>query len=107
MKQHRVADLEERIANAFADGAKSDIFEDLIRDVETAAKAATAASVAARTKALDPVLRAAEAASARRESDDATFRSDRLQAATVRLRDRHRQVGEAKKMPAAGSSTIA
>ena len=92
MKQHRVADLEERIANAFADGAKSDIFEDLIRDVETAAKAATAASAAARTKALDPVLRAAEAASARRESDDATFRSDRLQAATVRLRDRHRAV---------------
>ena len=90
------ANLDDRIAAAFAANAKSDIFEDLIADVETAAKAAAAASAAARTRALDPVLRTAEAASARRESDDATFRSDRLQAATVRLRDRQRQVSAAE-----------
>ena len=89
-------DLDERIANAFKDGAKSEDFEPLLRDVEAASSAATAASARARTRALDPTLRAAEAATARRESDDATFASDRLQAATVRLRDRHKQVSAAE-----------
>jgi hypothetical protein len=47
---------------------------------------------AARTRALDPTLAAADVVAARREMGDAAFRRDRLQTAATRLRERLQEV---------------
>jgi hypothetical protein len=89
-------DLESRIAAAFADSAKSEIFPKLIADTEAAAKAATGKAAAAKEEALDPTIVAAEVAAARKEMEDAAFVSDRMTVAATRLRDRFRAVTAAE-----------
>jgi hypothetical protein len=83
-----VISLDDRIAAAFAEGAKSDDFASLIQDVEAAAIAADDVALRAKDRALDPTLPASAVAAARREMDDAVFRRDRLQVAVKRLRER-------------------
>jgi hypothetical protein len=82
------ANLDDRIAAAFAEGAKSDDFASLIRDAEAAAITADDVALRARDRALDPAQPAANVATARREMDDAVFRRDRLQVAVKRLGER-------------------
>jgi len=84
--------LDERIAAAFADGATSSGVVDLIKQAEAAAVAAGEEAEAARTRALDPTIAAADLVAARREMEDAAFRRDRLQTATTRLRERLHEV---------------
>jgi len=93
-----VRSLDDRIAAAFEDGATSDsirqvtnlgvVRADLIREVEAASVAAGEASDAARQRALNPRLVAEQVAAARKESEDAAFRRDRLQEAVRRLGER-------------------
>jgi hypothetical protein len=78
-------DIDDRIAAAFADGAKSEDVACLIGEVEAAAIAAGEAADRARSRALDPALSAPDVASARREMDDAAFRRDRMQVAVTKL----------------------
>jgi hypothetical protein len=78
-------DLDDRIAAAFANGAKSDDVANLIQEAEAAAIATGEAAERARTRALDPTLLAADVATARHEMDSAAFRRDRLQAAVTKL----------------------
>jgi hypothetical protein len=80
-----LADLDDRIAAAFADGAKSDDVASLIGEVEAAAIAVGEMAERARSRALDPVLSAPDVAAARREMDDAEFRRDRMQVAVTKL----------------------
>jgi hypothetical protein len=80
--------LDNRIANAFNDGAQSGDITALIADVEVASVEAERSAGLARTRALDPALSAREAADARRAMEDAAFRRERLQAAVSRLRER-------------------
>jgi hypothetical protein len=86
------ADLDDRIAAAFADGAKSDDIASLIVEAEAAAIAAGDKAERARSRALDPALSAPDVAAARREMDDAAFRRDRLQVAVTKLRERLKAV---------------
>ncbi len=79
------ADIDDRIAAAFADGAKSDDVASLIGEVEAAAIAVGEMAERARSRALDPVLSAPDVAAARREMDDAEFRRDRMQVAVTKL----------------------
>lgn len=88
--------LDERIATAFTPDARSEDFASLIADVEKAAKAADTTAAAARERALDPTIAAAEVDHARSEMDNSVFRSDRLNVAVKRLRDRHKQVAAAE-----------
>jgi hypothetical protein len=78
-------DLDDRIAAAFANGAKSDDVANLIQEAEAAAIATGEAAERARTRALDPTLLAADVATARHEMDSAAFRRDRLKMAVTRL----------------------
>src|SRR5450759_2274439 len=78
-------DLDDRIAAAFAYGAKSDDVASLIREVEAAAIAVGEMAERARSRALDPVPSAPDVAAARREMDDAEFRRDRMQVAVTKL----------------------
>src|SRR3954451_2108072 len=83
-----VRSLDDRIAAAFEDGARSADVADLIREAEAASVAAGQASDAARQRALNPRLVAGQVAAARRESEDAAFSRDRLQEAVRRLGER-------------------
>jgi hypothetical protein len=87
-----LANLDDRIVQAFCDGAKSDEVESLIRDAEAAAIAVGDVASRAKTRALDPTQPAPQVAAARREMDEAAFRRDRLQVAVERLGDRLRVV---------------
>jgi hypothetical protein len=80
--------LDERIAAAFADGAKSNLVVALITDTELAAASASDMAEDARNRALDPTLSGTELKDARKCMDDAAFRRDRLQAALGKLRER-------------------
>ena len=82
------SDLDDRIAAAFADGAKSDDVASLIREAEAAAIAAGDVAAQARLRAHDPALSAPNVATARREMDDLAFRRERRQAAISRLQKR-------------------
>jgi hypothetical protein len=82
------SDLDDRIAAAFADDAKSTDVATLIKHTERAARSAADAAGQARKRALDPTLSAKHVADARRAMDDAAFRRDRLQAAVTRLGER-------------------
>jgi hypothetical protein len=86
------SDLDDRIAAAFADGAKSSDVATLIKHTERAAKSVADAAEQARKCALDPTLSASDVADARRAMDDAAFRRDRLQAAVTRLGERLEQL---------------
>jgi hypothetical protein len=88
------SDLDDRIAAAFADGAKSSDVAALIKHTERAAKSAVDAAERARKSALDPALSANDVADARRAMDDAAFKRDRLQAAVTRLGERLEQLKE-------------
>lgn len=84
--------LEDRIASAFAAGAKSADVSQLIDEAETAATASDASAEQARTRALDPALPPAEVAAARKQMEDATFASTRLNASLPHLRERLKQL---------------
>jgi hypothetical protein len=86
------SDLDDRIAAAFADDAKSTDVATLIKHTERAARSAADAAGQARKRALDPTLSAKHVADARRAMDDAAFRRDRLQAAVTRLGERLEQL---------------
>ena len=76
-----IADLEGRIAAAFAEGATSDDVAAVLLETDEAACAAGEAAEQARAKALDPELSAPDLPAARHDMDDAAFGRDRLAAA--------------------------
>jgi hypothetical protein len=84
----RAAELDERIAAAFANDAKSADVSILLAEVETAASAAKADAEAARARALDPLLSRDDVKLARREMEDAAFTRDRLHQAGTKLAER-------------------
>ena len=86
------ADLDERIADAFTKATTSADVAGLIEEAQSAAVSSGEAAETARTRALDPVLSAADVAAARREMEDAAFRRDRMGEAVRRLGDRLREV---------------
>jgi glycosyltransferase involved in cell wall biosynthesis len=86
------ADLDERIADAFTKATTSADVAGLIEEAQSAAVSSGEAADAARTRALDPALSAADVAAARRDMEDAAFRRDRMQEAVRRLGDRLREV---------------
>src|SRR5262245_50792434 len=87
------ATLDERIAAAFGDAAKSADVAALIKQTEAASLSNNDAAERARKRALDPILSANDLAEARRQMEDAAFQRDRLQTAVTRLRER---LGEVK-----------
>lgn len=84
--------LDERIAAAFGDGAKSAEVAELIKEAKAASLLCNDTAERARKRALDPVLSVNDIAAARRQMEDAAFRCDRLQTAVTRLRERLEQV---------------
>lgn len=84
--------LHERIAAAFATGAKSSDVTVLIGQATAAAVASADTADRARTRALDPALSAADVIEARRDMDDASFQRDRLLEAVRRLGERLREL---------------
>ena len=84
--------LDERIAAAFGDGAKSEDVAALIKEAKAASLLCNDTAERARKRALDPVLSVNDVADARRQMEDAAFRCDRLQTAVTRLRERLEQV---------------
>jgi hypothetical protein len=85
-------DLDERIAQAFANGAKSSDVATLLRHTQLAATKTTSEAERARAHALDPTLSGAELKDARKSMDDLAFKRDRLQAAITRLGERLKQL---------------
>jgi hypothetical protein len=88
----QAADLDERIVAAFRGGVDSAAVAVLIGDAEAAAVSSGQAADAARTRALDPALSAADVTAARSAMDDAAFRRDRMGEAVRRLGERLREV---------------
>jgi hypothetical protein len=84
--------LDRRIAAAFVDAVKSEDVARLLVEAEAASIAAGEETERSRVRALDPVLSASDAATARRDMGDSVFRHDRLQSAVTRLRERLQQV---------------
>jgi hypothetical protein len=84
--------LDERIAAAFGDGAKSEDVAALIKEAEAASLSSDETAKQVRTRALDPSLLTNEIEEARLQMDDAAFRRERLQMAVTRLRERLKQV---------------
>jgi len=82
------ADLESRIAAAFADGAESTTVAALIKETEHAAHVAELLAERYRTRALDPVQPKTVVTVARRLAADSEFARDRLRSCTARLGDR-------------------
>ena len=83
-----LARLEEKIAHAFTNGTRASEVATLIGQVETAIGRANEAAVSARQRALDPTLNGDELEQARTAMHDAGFRTERLTAASSRLRQR-------------------
>lgn len=83
--------LDDRIADVFEASLSSDDIKALLDEVEQTNADAQAQSKAAEARALDPKLRPADVAAARWEMDDANFRSKRMDAAAVQLKDLHSQ----------------
>ena len=94
-------DLDDRIAAAFLQGAKSVDVATLVEEASEAAAAADEAAGNARARALDPTLTAVHAAAARAEMEDAAFNRDRLTEAVRRLGERllelHQQEEQARR----------
>lgn len=84
--------LDQRIASAFSDGAKSGEVATLIKDTNVAAKSAAELAEQTRIRALDPTLSANDVVGARCAMDDAAFRRDRLQTALTKLAERLEQL---------------
>jgi predicted nuclease with TOPRIM domain len=84
--------IDDRIAAAFGNGAKSGDVAVLIKEAEAAALSSGDAAERARNRALDPVLSAKEVQEARRQMEDAAFRRERLQTAVTKLRERLEEV---------------
>ena len=82
-------ELADRIAEAFNDGATAAAVSDLIEEAEAAAHVANESAERSRSRAFDPTLTMREVAEVRREMEDAAFNRDRLQAAMLRLKERH------------------
>jgi hypothetical protein len=83
--------LEGRIAAALRDDdITSQALGELLIEVEAGVSAADKAAAEARQRALDPTI--AETSTARRETDDAGFRRDRLRSALPPLQGRYREV---------------
>lgn len=87
-------DLEDRIAAAFSDGAETGAVAKLIGETERAALRAEVRADVYRKHALDPALAGAEVAWARKQMEDAEFRSARLKVALQKLKDRLRELRE-------------
>jgi len=83
--------LEQRIAAAFGKTSSSDVAA-LIAEVENAVVVRSEAAEGARLQALNPALRPADVAAARRQMEDAAFKRDRMQEAVRRLAERLREV---------------
>jgi hypothetical protein len=81
-------ELDGRIAAAFSEEAKSGDAARLLTEVKTVTSAAEAAAETARKHALDPLLSGDDLKLARREMDDAAFKTDRLQEASAKLSER-------------------
>jgi len=92
---HGPLDLESRIAAAFADSAKSEVFPKLIADAEAAARRHQQSRRRARESARSN-HRCCGSRRRPREMEDATFASDRMSVAATRLRDRYRAVTAAE-----------
>jgi hypothetical protein len=86
------SDLDDRIAAAFADGARSGDVAALIKQAELALQSSGEVAERARLRALDPTLSVNVVADARRAMDDAAFKHDRLQAAVTKLGERLEQL---------------
>lgn len=101
--REEVRSLDDRIADAFDAELSSDALKALQIEVEQASREAKDESQAAADKALDPKVRPAEFADARRKMDDANFRSSRMDAATEQLKEMHRKAvaSEARNQAAA------
>jgi chromosome segregation ATPase len=99
-----MTNLDERIFSAFAVGATSSGVADLIAEVEAAVIAAGQEAEAARTRALDPALSAADVAAARHEMESSFFNRDRMYEAVRRLGER---LGEVKQQEEAARRRVA
>src|SRR4029077_19310435 len=86
--------LDERIAAAFAIGARSADVATLIKNTERAASSAAEFAEQARNHALDPTLSRSQLKDARNCMADAAFKRDRLQAALGKLKERLKQLLE-------------
>jgi hypothetical protein len=86
--QVQLAGLEAKIAAAFTNGIRSAEVATLIQQVEVATRSATESATLARQKALDPTLNGSELNRARQTMYDAGFQTERLTAASSRLRQR-------------------
>lgn len=83
----QAATLDDRIADAFAGDETSQAIAALLQEVQQTSADAKATSGAAEQRALNPRLRPAEVDAARKEMEDANFRSKRMDAAAVQLND--------------------
>lgn len=81
----QAATLDDRIADTFAGDDTSETIAALLQEVQKTSTDAKATSEAAEQRALNPRLRPAEVDAARREMDDANFRSKRMDAAAEQL----------------------
>ena len=81
------ASLDDRIADAFAGEQTSQTIAALLHEVQQTSADAKASSQAAEQRALNPRLRPAEVDAARKEMEDANFRSKRMDAAADQLSD--------------------
>jgi hypothetical protein len=78
--------LDDRIASALDGALSSNDLMLLLLDIEQASRQAKAASLAATDRAIDPMVRPAEFAAARRTMDDTNLRAIRLDAAAEQLK---------------------
>ncbi len=78
--------LDDRIADAFSSALASADLAELLAEVERTNEAAKAESKEAEARALNPKVRSAEVAEARRLMEDANFRSKRMDAAAEQLK---------------------
>jgi DNA repair exonuclease SbcCD ATPase subunit len=86
------ANLDDRIASAFAGAVQSGVIAALITEAEAASLASGELAERAKQRALDPALTASAIVEARREMDDAAFKRERLQTAVTRLQTRLKEV---------------
>lgn len=84
--REQVASLDDRIADAFEASMTSAALKALVVEVEQASADARAVSEQAAARALDPKVRPAEVSDARRQMEDANFRSNRMDAAAGQLK---------------------
>lgn len=84
---NEAASLDDRIADAFAGEQTSQTIAALLQEVQQTSTDAKATSQEAEQRALNPRLRPADVDAARKEMEDANFRSKRMDAAAEQLSD--------------------